>query len=78
MGSSCTSGSGRKTLLLEADVFIVAEDSAGDAGLSCNNGNGGKSSDEVELEYRTWPRAENVGVSGDATSEDEEFVVASA
>jgi hypothetical protein len=34
----------------------------------------GNSSDDVELEYRVWPR-ENVGVTGEVRSEQEEFCV---
>jgi hypothetical protein len=45
----------------------------GDEGRSCKWEE--SSSDDVELEYRIW-RAEKVGVSGEAMSDDDEFVVA--
>lgn len=49
-------------------------DCVGEMGLSFNCG--GRSREEVELDMRKWPFAgEKVGVSGEATSDEDEFVV---
>lgn len=65
-GSSSTSGNCRWHDLTECAACD------GDEGLSAQVDS---SSDETELEYRRWPRAEKVGVTGEPTSDEEEFVM---
>jgi hypothetical protein len=47
----------------------------GDDGLSAVEFRYVESIEEVELEYLKWPRVEKVGVTGDGSSEAEEFWV---